>query len=148
MKMKDGLYQVTTKYLCAGFIGSLLFPELVREKDALDAIAQIGIAILLFTLGIEFNIHRISGVIKVAVIGASIQILVSILLYELLLTAFGIPAYPALIMAAGFALSSTAVVVKLLNEKKMLTSLPGEIMIAWLLVQDLQSLGQTEVKIR
>lgn len=124
-------------YLLAGFAGSLFFPQLVKQKEAIDAIAQIGVALLVFTLGIEFNIHRVSKVVKVAVFGGLLQIILSILLYEALLVAFGIPAYPALFISAGFALSSTAVVVKLLSEKKMLTSLPGEIMVAWLLVQDL-----------
>lgn len=124
-------------YLLAGFIGSLFFPQLVKEREAIDAIAQIGVALLVFTLGIEFNIHRVSRVVKVAVFGGISQIILSIALYEGLLLLFGIPLYPALFMSAGFALSSTAVVVKLLHEKKMLTSLPGEIMVAWLLVQDL-----------
>ena len=124
-------------YLLAGFAGSLFFPQLVKEKEAIDAIAQVGIAFLVFTLGIEFNIKRVSRVIKVAVIGGLLQIILSIGLYEGLLIIFGIAPYPALFISAGFALSSTAVVVKLLNEKKMLTSLPGEIMVAWLLVQDL-----------
>jgi CPA2 family monovalent cation:H+ antiporter-2 len=124
-------------YLLAGFIGTIFFPHFVKEKESIDAIAQIGVALLLFTLGIEFNIQRVSRVIKVAVIGGIIQIFVSILMYEGLLMMFGIPSYPALFIAAGFALSSTAVVVKILGEKKMLATLPGEIMIAWLLVQDL-----------
>lgn len=124
-------------YLGAGFLATLLFPRFVKDKEAIDAIAQIGVALLVFTLGIEFNLARISRVIKVAVIGGIFQILISIGLYQLLLTMLGIPSYAALFVAAGFSLSSTAVVVKILSDKNMLSSLPGEIMVAWLLIQDL-----------
>jgi CPA2 family monovalent cation:H+ antiporter-2 len=124
-------------YLVAGLLGSLFFPEFVKHKDAIDSIAELGVALLLFTLGIEFNVTRISKVAKVAVFGGIIQIILSIGIYELLLISLGISAYTALFVASGFALSSTAVVVKILNEKKMLSTLQGEIMIAWLLVQDL-----------
>lgn len=124
-------------YLLAGFTASVLVPSFLRQKEALDSIAQIGVALLLFTLGIECNIRRISRVVKIAVLGGFLQIIFSSLIYSVALTFLGFPQTASFIVAVGFSFSSTAVVIKILNEKKMLTTLTGEIIVAWLLIQDL-----------
>lgn len=124
-------------YLIAGLIGTFILPDAIKHNEGIDVVAQIGVALLLFTLGIELNFKRLNRVLKIAVFGGLIQIILSIVTYQLLLTSFGLTSYEALFLAAGFSLSSTAVVVKILNEKNMMDTIPGEIMVAWLLIQDL-----------
>jgi monovalent cation:H+ antiporter-2, CPA2 family len=124
-------------YITAGFLATFIFPEGFKEKEPLDAIAQIGVALLLFTLGIELNLRRFSKVVKIAVLGALLQIVLSVMIYSSVLVRLGFSEPASLLVALGFSLSSTAVVIKILNDKKLLNTLPGEIMTAWLLIQDL-----------
>ena len=92
---------------------------------------------MLFSVGIELSLSKLARVAKVAVIGAIIQMaFISLLAYGLL-SVLGLNPLTAFILAFGFSLSSTAVVVKILTDKGEENTLHGEIMIGWLLVQDL-----------
>jgi len=73
----------------------------------------------------------------VAIWGGLIQILLIIILSLFILPLFGFDFYSSLFMGAAFSLSSTAIVVKILSEKSGIDTLPGSIMLGWLLVQDL-----------
>lgn len=134
---------VVIGYLLAGIFASFLtgfFPAswgILQKTEVIDATAQIGIAFLLFTLGIEFSFRRLGYVVKTAVIGGVIQIFVSLFVYRFLLLFWGFSSAESFIMAAAFSLSSTAVVIKILNEKGLRQTLAGEMMVTWLLVQDL-----------
>lgn len=124
-------------YLIAGFLASIFFSDLISDHEAIDGIAQIGVALLLFTLGIELSLSKLRNVLKIAVFGGILQIVFCIVVYQLGLMLLGLQAYQALFIAAALSLSSTAVVVKILSENGLIESLGGEIMVAWLLVQDL-----------
>ncbi len=123
-------------YILAGvIIGALALP--ILDQGAVKTLAEIGVALLMFALGIEFSLVRLKRVKEIAVWGGLIQILLTILLGLLIFPRFGFDFYSSLFMASAFSLSSTAVVTKLLSEKGELDSLPGEIMVGWLLIQDL-----------
>lgn len=124
-------------YLVSGLIASLFFSHLIQNREAIDGIAQIGVALLLFTLGIELSLTRLKNVLKIAIIGGVLQILFCVVVYQAGLILFGFDPYQALFIAAALSLSSTAVVVKVLGEQGLIESLGGEIMVAWLLIQDL-----------
>ncbi len=99
--------------------------------------AEIGAILLLFSIGIELSLGRLSRVLNIAVLGALIQIILVTSVGYLVLRAIGISQASSLILAAGFSLSSTAVVVKILSDKGEEGTVHGEVMIGWLLVQDL-----------
>lgn len=124
-------------YILAGVvIGGLALPAL-SNQEAVKTLAEIGVALLMFALGIEFSFARLKKVKEIAVWGGLIQILLTVFLGLLIFPRFGFDFYSSLFMASAFSLSSTAVVTKLLSEKGELDSLPGEIMVGWLLIQDL-----------
>lgn len=105
--------------------------------ENVNQLANVGVTFLLFLVGLEFNVKGLGSLKKVCFLGAGIQILVSMLLGVLVMSLIGVDGVAGLIMSAGFSLSSTAVVVKFLMEKNRTQSLPGRILIGWLLVQDL-----------
>ncbi len=120
-------------YILAGIVFSFFSVKI----DSAGKLAEIGAILLLFSVGIEVSLDKLSRVAKVAVIGGILQIIISTSLVFLLLGAFGIGGTVGAILAFGFSLSSTAMVVKILTDKGEENTLHGEIMIGWLLVQDL-----------
>ena len=124
-------------YVLAGVTIGSFAVSAIRGKGELETLAEIGVALLLFSLGIEFSFTRISRVREVAFWGGLIQILTFIFLGILIFPRFGFDFYSSLFLASCFSLSSTAIVTKILSEKGEIDSLPGEIMVGWLLVQDL-----------
>ncbi|HCS79474.1 TPA: hypothetical protein DIV55_07120 [Patescibacteria group bacterium] len=123
-------------YLIAGFILSL-FLKSNETNEIVNFLSELGIVFLLFTLGIEFSFKRLGKVAHIAIIGAIVQILTTMLFGTLLITGFGFSLFAAFFMASAFSLSSTAIVVKILTDKGEMDTLPGEIMVGWLVVQDL-----------
>jgi CPA2 family monovalent cation:H+ antiporter-2 len=124
-------------YILAGIIiGGLAVPVLA-DKEAVKTLAEIGVVLLMFALGIEFSFTRLKKVKEITVWGGLIQILLTIFLGLLIFPRFGFDFYSSLFMASAFSLSSTAIVTKLLSEKGKLDSLSGEIMVGWLLIQNL-----------
>lgn len=117
--------------LAAGIVGFL------KPTEGIESLAEIGVAFLMFCLGIEFSFARLARVKEIAVWGGVIQILTVILIGLLFFPLFGFSFYESLFLGAVFSLSSTAVVVKILSERGEIDSLSGEIMIGWLIVQDL-----------
>ncbi len=119
-------------------LGGVIFGSIFSLKSGqIEKIAEIGAILLLFSSGIELSLNKLSKVVKVAVLGGILQMLVVTGLLYLLLQLFGIDFKVALILAFGFSLSSTAVVIKILSDRGESDTLQGEIMIGWLLVQDL-----------
>ncbi len=122
-------------YLVSGLIlGNILSGQ---THEIVEFLSELGVVLLLFTLGLEFSWEKLKKVARVAIGGAVIQILVTTGISTILISRFGFDLYPSLFMAAAFSLSSTAVVVKILSERNELDTLAGEIMVAWLVVQDL-----------
>ncbi len=124
-------------YVLAGVTIGSLAVSAISGRGQLEPLAEIGVALLLFSLGIEFSFARLARVRAVAFWGGVIQILAFIFLGILIFPRFGFDFYSSLFLASCFSLSSTAIITKILAEKGMLDSLPGEIMLAWSLVQDL-----------
>jgi monovalent cation:H+ antiporter-2, CPA2 family len=124
-------------YLSAGILLSFLTSKFLPIKDALSFFSEIGIALLMFTLGLGLSWDYLRRVKNIALWGGIIQILLVIILSIFILPRFGFDFSTAILMGCAFSLSSTAIVVKILSEKGEVETLSGEIMLGWLLVQDL-----------
>lgn len=124
-------------YLLAGIVVGVLASRVLVEKEVISSLAEISVAFLMFSLGIEFSLKRLTRVRQVALWGGGIQILSVLLLGTILFPRFGFDFYSSLFLAACFSLSSMAVVTKILSERGEIEGLPGEIMVGWLLVQAL-----------
>ncbi|MGE7962697.1 cation:proton antiporter [Pseudomonas sp. NPDC089918] len=123
-------------YLCVGLmIGPTAF-NWVNESEELPDLAELGVVFLLFSLGLEFSLSKMLALRQVVFGLGSLQVLVSGIALGMLLMLFGMPTTPALLLGAGLALSSTAIVSKELSSLGELFSRHGQNAIAVLLFQD------------
>ncbi|KKR54260.1 MAG: Sodium/hydrogen exchanger [Candidatus Woesebacteria bacterium GW2011_GWD2_40_19] len=121
-------------FILAGIlVGAILPPSL----KSVSSLAQVGIILLLFSIGIELSFDRLSKYLKIAVFGSLIQITLTALFAYFILGFFNLSHVTAFILSLGFSVSSTAVVVKILEDKGELDTIHGGIIFGWLLVQDL-----------
>lgn len=125
-------------YIVAGVvIGPYTAGPTVSEIHDIELLAEIGVALLLFALGLEFNFSKLMKVKWLAFIGTPIQICLSMVLGWGLGTLLGWDTTAAIWLGAFVSLSSTMVILKTLAAQGELGSLASRIMISMLVVQDL-----------
>ena len=109
----------------------------IRSQAAVDPLAELGVAFLLFTIGLELSLERL-WTMRRAVFGLGMaQVVLTTLAISLTAFAFGNPIDASLVIGACLALSSTAIVVQLLAEQRRLATVAGRSIFAVLLAQDL-----------
>jgi Kef-type K+ transport system membrane component KefB len=123
-------------YIVAGL---LLGPVtgLIAASEAVDLIAEVGIALLLFLVGLELSLARIRDVGKVAVVAGIGQVIFTAAGGLGLALVLGFGLMESIFIATALTFSSTVVVVKLLDQKGELNALYGRIAVGIFLVQDL-----------
>ncbi len=125
-------------YILAGFfVGPFTGGITVSEVHDIELLAEIGVALLLFVLGLEFSLQELQPVRRIALIGTPIQMLLAIGLGLGIGRLWGWSWQEGLWFGAVIALSSTMVVLKTLKERGRLDTLSGRVMIGMLIVQDL-----------
>lgn len=126
--------------LLIGFLFAGLFLNyfgFISDPHILDNLGKIGIALLLFLVGMDMNVREIPTIGKVALSAGLGQIIVTTAVGFLIALALGFSTIPAIYVSLALTFSSTIIIVKLLSEKKDLDSLYGKIAVGFLLVQDL-----------
>ena len=108
----------------------------VREPAVIEALAEIGVVLLLFTIGLEFSLERLRSVGRVFLVGGSVQASGTIVLVALVAALLGVPARPAAFYGMLAALSSTAIVLKLYAERREIDTPHGQVMVGMLIFQD------------
>ncbi|MBI4301108.1 MAG: cation:proton antiporter [Chloroflexi bacterium] len=124
-------------YILAGLLIGPNALGLIGETERVQTIADMGVALLLFTLGIQLSLAQLAQVSRVAIFGGIIQILLTMVLGVALGPVLGISLLEATYFGAMIALSSTMVATKILMERGEIDSLHGRIAVGLLLVQDL-----------
>jgi CPA2 family monovalent cation:H+ antiporter-2 len=125
-------------YIVAGvMVGPHTGGPRVGDAHEIELLAEIGVALLLFTLGIEFNLARLARVRGIAFLGTPVQIALSTLLGWGVGLLLGWSSYSALWLGAMAALSSTMVTLKTLSAQGAIGTLASRVMIGMLIVQDL-----------
>jgi len=128
-------------YIFVGFILGAVFSNNLEGQEFLSFFSEIGIALLLFTLGLEFNFDHIRSVGRPAALGAFFQIVIVTTAGFVTLPAIMSISYTqALFISFAVSLSSTVVVSKILYGKGDLTASYGELSLGWLVTQDLMVL--------
>ncbi len=125
-----------------GFLitGVVLGPHglgLVTVIEEVETLAQIGIVLLLFTIGIEFSVTRMLRIKKESMLGGGLQISVTALLVTLISIFFNQPVHVSVLLGFIVALSSSAIVLKLLMERGEINSTHGDLSVGILLFQDI-----------
>lgn len=109
---------------------------LVSSGEELELLAEIGVAVLLFTVGLKLDLHVVRRLGPVALVAGVVQMAVTAGGGFLLARLLGLDATESLYVAIGLAFSSTILVVKLLSDLRQLDDLHGRIAVGILIVQD------------
>ena len=109
----------------------------ITSQDAVDRLAEFGVAFLLFTIGLHLSFDRLWTMRRMVFGFGMLQVVVTTAAISAVTLAFGNPLDASLVIGACLALSSTAIVLQLLAEQKRLTSVAGRSIFSVLLAQDL-----------
>lgn len=125
-------------YIVAGILLGPSNPWMVSVNDPheIEMLAEIGVALLLFVLGIEFSLNELRSVRRVALIGAPLQILATMAFGFAVGSFFDLPWKACMWLGAFFSLSSTMVVLKTMENQGVIGTLSSKVMIGILIVQD------------
>jgi Kef-type K+ transport system membrane component KefB len=110
---------------------------LATAQDQIALLAQIGVAVLLFIVGLKLDLHHVRHIGPVALATGLGQLAFTIIVGFGIILALGKDLMTALYVAVALTFSSTIIIVKLLSDKRELDSLHGRIAIGFLIVQDL-----------
>ena len=125
-------------YIAAGIAVGPHTPGFVADPSVTSALAEIGVALLLFAVGLHFRARDLVAVWRVAVPGALAQIAAGTLIGAMAgALALGLGAGAAAVFGLALAISSTAVATRALEEKGRLAGEAGRIALGWLVMQDL-----------
>ncbi len=124
-------------YLALGMIIGPHVLEIVENVDTVQTLAEIGVVLLVFTIGIEISFRDIYELGRVVLIGGILQILATSWLMVPIGLLLGFNFQNSLLLGMVVSLSSTMVVLKTLSDRGELHSLHGRVLTGFLLVQDL-----------
>lgn len=121
-------------------VGVLVGPwglDLLESLDQVHLLAELGIAVLLFAIGLKLDLTLIKSTGKVALLTGMGQVIFTSFFGFIIARLFGFSSMIAIYVAVALTFSSTIIIVKLLSDKKEIDSLHGQISIGFLIVQDI-----------
>jgi CPA2 family monovalent cation:H+ antiporter-2 len=125
-----------------GFLlaGVVIGPEqlgLIGDRELVDAAAEIGVILLLFTIGLEFSLERLGRIRRIIFVGGGLQVGLATAATTAILVALGVEWRTAVFTGLLVSLSSTAIVLKLLGDRSQINRRHGQVSLGVLLFQDL-----------
>jgi CPA2 family monovalent cation:H+ antiporter-2 len=124
-------------YLVAGVLIGPLTPGVVADQAIAAELAELGVILLMFGVGIHFSIRDLLAVRRIAVPGAIGQIAVATALGTMLGVALGWGIGGGVVFGLSISVASTVVLLRALEERNELVSPQGRIAVGWLIVEDL-----------
>ncbi|MDX1531095.1 MAG: cation:proton antiporter, partial [Rhodothermales bacterium] len=110
---------------------------LIEDREMVDALAEVGVILLLFTIGIEFSLEKLARIQRLIFGGGGLQVGLTAGIVTGVLLLFGVPWQAGLFTGFLVALSSTAIVLKLLGSRGETDTEPGQVSLGLLIFQDL-----------
>ncbi|HSK74733.1 MAG TPA: cation:proton antiporter [Pyrinomonadaceae bacterium] len=110
---------------------------LLKELEAIEVLAEIGVILLLFTIGLEFSLKRMMEMKRLVFLGGGLQVVLTILVVSIAAYFYGKPINQAIFYGFLFTLSSTAIVLKSYVERAEIDAPHGRAGVGMLLFQDL-----------
>lgn len=148
------IISVAIAYLCyrlklvpvVGFLiaGAVIGPHalgVVADTSLVNTLAEIGVILLLFTIGVEFSLESLARIRKAILVGGGLQVGLTTAAVAGLAASFGVSWEAALYTGFLVALSSTAIILELLNERRETETPTGQLSLAVLIFQDLSIIG-------
>jgi len=125
-------------YVITGFVISSIFHFAEDSKEMLSHLAEFGIVFLMFTIGLEFSVNHLKKMKKEVFFYGTLQVVLSTLLFTIFsASVVGLDIKSAIVIGSALALSSTAIVLKILNDNNQIHSAFGRTTLGILLFQDL-----------
>ncbi|MBC2697721.1 MAG: potassium transporter KefB [ANME-2 cluster archaeon] len=124
-------------YLVTGVIIGPSVIGLVKDQTMIELFAEIGVILLLFTIGIEFSLQELIRSRRTIVMGGGMQVLLTIVVVTLIALAAGQSMGIAIFLGFLVSMSSTAIVLRILSERAEMESPNGRVTISILIFQDL-----------
>ncbi len=124
-------------FLLAGILAGPYGLGLIQDAENIEMLAEIGVVLLLFTIGIEFSLRELLKLRRIVIFGGGLQVFITTLIVSIIFWWMGYSPEAAVFMGLIVALSSTAIVLKLLQEKGEIYSAHGRIALGILIFQDI-----------
>ena len=124
-------------YLIAGFVVGPNTPGFVANKHLADELAEVGVILLMFGVGLQFHLKELLAVRRVALPGALAQSLVATLLGTLVGITYGWGWSAGIVFGLAISVASTVVLMRVLADNGDLHTPTGHIAVGWLVVEDL-----------
>ncbi|WP_294911077.1 YbaL family putative K(+) efflux transporter [Tatumella sp. UBA2305] len=124
-------------YLLAGVLAGPFTPGFVADTNLAPELAELGVILLMFGVGLHFSLKDLMSVKGIAIPGAIAQIFVATLLGLGLASALGWNLMTGLVFGLCLSTASTVVLLRALEERQLVDSQRGRIAIGWLIVEDL-----------
>ncbi|HWA51154.1 MAG TPA: YbaL family putative K(+) efflux transporter, partial [Dongiaceae bacterium] len=124
-------------YLLAGVVIGPATPGIFADTELAAELAELGVILLMFGVGLHFSINDLLSVRAIAVPGAIVQIAIAMLLGFGLALALGWGIAAGIIFGLALSVASTVVLLRALQQRRMLDTEKGRIAVGWLVVEDL-----------
>ncbi len=125
-------------YLVTGLLVSPFTPGYVAESQQLAILADIGVVLLLFEVGIEIDLRRLRSEQRSIFWAAPLQVISGLLIGVPVLIAVGLPLNGAILLSLGVAMSSSVVIVNITRSRRRTTNPPTETaLLGWSVIQDI-----------
>lgn len=128
-------------YLAVGLSVGPFTPGFVADREQLETLANVGVVLLLFEVGIELDLRALRRESRALLVAAPLQVALTIAGAALLLGAIGVDALAGVTLGLALALSSSVVVVNITRSRRRTTDAPTErTMLVWAILQDVTTL--------
>jgi len=124
-------------YLVAGILVGPFTPGFVADQELATQLAEIGVMLLMFGVGLHFSLKDLMEVKAIAIPGAIVQITVATVLGWALAWAMDWPTVQGIVFGFSLATASTVVLLRAMEQRRLLETTRGKIAVGWLIVEDL-----------
>lgn len=124
-------------YILAGIIIGPHSPGFVGDIGIATQLAEVGVILLMFGVGLHFHFKDLMAVRRVAIPGAVVQSLLATLAAMFIFHAFGMSLMTSAVIGMAMAVASTVVLMRVLMDANAMTSPEGHVVVGWLIVEDL-----------
>ena len=124
-------------YLVAGVLAGSHTPGFVADQDLAAELAEIGVILLMFGVGLHFSLKDLLSVRAIAIPGAIVQIVAATLLGAGLAWILGWNMQAGLVFGLALSVASTVVLLRAMQERRLIETERGRIAVGWLIVEDL-----------
>ncbi|WP_435929350.1 YbaL family putative K(+) efflux transporter [Dryocola sp. BD613] len=124
-------------YLLAGVLAGPFTPGFVADTRLAQELAELGVILLMFGVGLHFSLKDLMAVKTIAIPGAIAQIAVATLLGMALSAVMGWSVMTGIVFGLSLSTASTVVLLRALEERQLIDSQRGQIAMGWLIVEDL-----------